>query len=177
VNEVLGRIIDFISDWIAHLRPWHILGDDEVGLIQRLGVYNRDLKHGWNWKAPLLEVVLSTSGALDSSALREQTLTTSDRQQVTVAGVLSYRVVSPRKFLIDLEDADSVLNDVGLGVIARVVPGYTCDEILVDEEPMAVMKKRMKNRAEKCGIKVVSFELTDRAKTRTYRMFTTTAND
>ena len=101
--------------------------------------------------------------------MREQTLTTRDGKQVTLRGVLTYRVVDARKYIIGVDGPESVINDVGSAVVAEVVPQCTLKQVLESEEFNHDLLKKVRLRARRWGVQVDSFGLIDRVATRTYR--------
>lgn len=168
--ELLDRILNKLGESADALKFWHVLGEDEIGIVQRIGMYNRDLSPGFNWKWPLIELPNFTSAALDSTELSAQTLTTSDGKQVTLRGILTYKVINARKFLLECEDAESVVNDVGACVVAEVVPCFSLSDVLKDEDFSRELRKRMRARAKRWGVYVESFGLADRVSARVYRL-------
>lgn len=172
MSDVLQRLFDLLLQWLRFLIPFFLLGDDQVGLIRRFGVYKRDLKAGWNWKWPIIEETFAETSALDSTVLREQTLTTSDGEQVTLRGVVTYRVVNPRKYILDCATAISVMNDVGCCVLAEMVPTLSSDTVLRSDEFHREFLRRVRLRAKRWGVYVDSVGVIDRVKTPTYRIIT-----
>jgi regulator of protease activity HflC (stomatin/prohibitin superfamily) len=174
--ELVLKLIEFLSTWFWYISPLVVCGDDECGLIRRRGIYVRELDHGFNWKIPILETHMVTCSALESTMLREQTLTTSDNAQVTIRGVLSYRVINPRRYILDCATAASVINDVGCAVIAEQVPGLKSSTVLRGKLFTKRLLRAMRMRARKWGIEVLSVGLADRVHTRTYRLFNSNSN-
>src|SRR5687767_618690 len=109
MTDFIKEFFGLIVSWIAYLTPFAVLEDDRVGLIRRLGKFKRYMKHGWNWKWPLIEFAMSECSALDSTTLREQSLTTKDSVAVTVRGIIAYRVVDPRAYILGTATAISVM--------------------------------------------------------------------
>lgn len=171
------KLFELLAAWINYLLPWAVLGDDECGLIRRIGKYHRNMKHGLNWKWPVLEVAMQVTSARESAVLREQTLTTKDGAQVTLRAVITYWIVDPKKYILECDSGQSVVNDVGCGVIADVIPELTADEILLGERVTEVLFRKVRARAKKWGVDVDYFGLVDRVKTRTYRFITVTNSD
>lgn len=178
--EIVQKIIDLVTAWINYLLPWVILGDDQVGLVRRLGKFNRLLEHGFNWKIPLIETAMSEVSARDSTVLREQSLTTLDGVQVTVKGVICYRVINARTYILGCANAVSVLNDVGCCAVSEVVPTLPASVVLrgigVDGEPTDVFETQLLNkvreRAKKWGVKIESIGLVDRTEAPAFRVLT-----
>lgn len=170
--EILQKLIEQLILWATYLLPFVVMGDDEVGLIRRFGVFKRYLKKGFNWKIPVIESPLMTTSALDSTVLREQTLTTSDNVQVTIRGVITYRVVEPKKYILDCATAISVMNDVGCCVLAELIPQMTSDVVLRSEDFSKDLLKKVRSRARRWGVEVESVGVIDRVATPTYRLIT-----
>lgn len=168
--EILQKIIELFQLWARKLIPWVILGDDQVGLIRRLGIFHRTLRHGLNWKIPLLEEAFAETSALDSTVLREQSLTTADGVQVTVKGVITYRVVNARKYILDCATAVSVMNDVGCCVLAEVIPEKMSDEVLRGTDFQRELLRRVKLRAKRWGVEVDSVGIIDRTQATAIRL-------
>lgn len=170
MTTLLEKLFDLLREWIAYLLPWTILPDDRCGLVRRLGIYRRNLKPGWNWKWPLVETVLSETMALDSAVLREQSLTTRDGVQVTLRGVITYRVVDPRRYILDVDNPLTVINDAGCAVIGELIPELDAAEVLGGSEFLAKVTRRVRARAKRWGIEVEAVGLADRTRARTYRL-------
>ncbi len=174
--SLVEKLIDFVVGLYRFLIFWCVLNDDEVGLIRRLGKYHRDLDHGLNWKWPIIETVESVTSALDSTMLREQSLTTLDGKQVTLRGVITYRIVNAKKYILDVATTISVVNDVGCCVIAEMVPELTADQVLRGDSFSKELLRRVRLRSKKWGIDVDSVGLADRVQARTYRFITTASS-
>lgn len=168
--EILQKLIDLFISWFHHLVPFVVLGDDQVGLIRRVGKYKKDLSPGWNWKIPIFDVAFTEIGALDSTVLREQSLTTIDNVQVTIKGVITYRVVDARKYILDCATAVSVMNDVGNCVFAEIIPELTADEVLRGTSFQKELLRRVRIRAKRWGVSIDSVGIVDRTQAMTLRI-------
>ena len=109
--------------------------------------------------------------------MREQSLTTSDNVQVTVRGVLTYRVVDPRKYILDCGNAVEVVNDVVCCVIADIVPKLTASEVLHEDAFTKELLRKVKLRGKRWGIEVDACGLVDRVATPTYRIIAGSARN
>lgn len=168
--ELVQRLIDLVVAWIGYLLPFIVLGDDQVGLVRRFGIYHRLLRPGLNWKIPIVEQAMSEIGALDSTVLREQSLTTRDAVQVTLRAVICYRVTDPQKYILGCATAVSVLNDVGCCAVAELVPTLTGTEVLQGEEFDRVLLRKVRLRAKRWGVEVESVGLVDRTAAPAFRL-------
>jgi regulator of protease activity HflC (stomatin/prohibitin superfamily) len=168
--ELFLKLIELLREFIAYLLPFAILGDDEVGLIRRRGIYNRDMEPGINWKIPVLESHMTHTSARDTNQLVLQTLTTADGDTVVVRGILSYSVTDARRYILDHDSADGVLNDMGCTVLARLVPRCTTAEVLFSQSFTRKFREQARVRGYRIGVYVHSAGLVDRAKLRAYRI-------
>lgn len=176
MTPLLEKLIELVQAWFAYLVPWTVLGDDECGVIRRFGKYKRTMRPGMNLKWPVVEHALSVICALETTVLREQSLTTIDGVQVTVRGVITYRVTDARRYILDCATASSVVNDSGCCVIAELIPRMRAEDVLRGEDFTRDLTKKVRLRAKKWGIHVETFGLIDRTAARTYR-FITSARD
>jgi len=170
LTSVLDRLIDLLLAAWRWLVPWAVLADDQVGLIRRLGVTHRIMRRGWNWKLPIVEEALEVCSALDSTALREQSLTTIDGAQVTLRCVLTYRVVDPKLWIIEVETPQTVLNDAGCLAVSELVSELNADEVLQGPEFLIKLARRVRARGRRFGIEVLSVGLADRTTAPTIRL-------
>jgi regulator of protease activity HflC (stomatin/prohibitin superfamily) len=170
MTPLIDRLLDlFLSAW-ALLVPWCILADDQVGLVRRLGVFHRVLKPGLSWKCPIIDVMLCETSALESVALREQSLCTRDGVCVTLRGIIAYRVVDPKKFIIEVDSPLSVINDVGASMIGELVPELDAAEVLQGTVFLDKLSRKVRARGKQWGVEIVSVGLADRTKARTFRV-------
>jgi regulator of protease activity HflC (stomatin/prohibitin superfamily) len=170
MTPFLEKLLELLAQWWARIVPWYVLGDDLVGLVRRLGVTHRLLRHGWNWKLPFIEEAMVAVAALDSTVLREQSLTTMNGKQVTLRCVLTYRVVDARRWLIDVNDPESVLNDAGCLAVSELVAELTDEEVLNGPDFLSKLTRRVRARAKRWGIEVEAVGLSDRTAAPTYRI-------
>lgn len=170
MTPLFEKLLELLREWWGFLVLWAILPDDECGIVRRLGVTHRVLKRGWNWKWPVIERAWTACSALDSYALREQSLTTSDEKQVTVRAVITYRVVDPKLWIVDVNEPESVLNDAGCLAVAEIVPEHKAVEVLTGTEFTSKLARRVRARAKRFGIEVDGVGLADRTAAPTYRI-------
>jgi regulator of protease activity HflC (stomatin/prohibitin superfamily) len=170
MTPLLDRLLDLLASWYAYLVPWAILRDDQVGLVLRLGRVRRTMVKGWNWKWPIIESVMIETSALDSIVLREQSLTTRDGVAVTVRGVITYRVVDPQRYIIDVDNPLTVINDAVTIAIGELVPELDAPEVLQGGGFQSSLTRRVRARAKQWGIEVQSVGLADRTRARALRL-------
>lgn len=170
MNELFTKLFDLLLAAWSLLVPWTILTDDACGLVRRLGVTNRVLTRGWNWKWPVIEQALEVCSALDSIALREQSLTTRDGTQVTLRVVITYRVIDPVKWIVEVDNPETVLNDAGCLAASELVPELDAAEVLQGTEFVSKLARRVRARAKRWGVEIDGVGLADRTAAPTVRL-------
>lgn len=173
----LEKLVELLLQFWSTVAPYAILGDDQIGLIRRFGKYHRDMQPGINWKIPLVEQPMAETSAYDSATLRDQSLTTSDGAQVTVRGVITYRVVDARRYILEVDNPVSVLNDVGCLIIGELIPTLTAEQVMHGADFLPTLTRKVKARAKRWGIEVDSVGLVDRTKARAIRLLVSDARD
>lgn len=170
MTELILRIFELFREWLGKLIPWKIVDYDQIGVVLRLGKYSHTVEPGLRWKIPLIDEMRLVTSTLDTNLLAKQTLTTKDGVTVALRGIISYSVVDAKKYILDCNEADSVLNDSGVAALAEMVPKFTADEVLSSQAFLFALRKRVRRRSAKFGIYVRSFGLADRVKLRAYRL-------
>lgn len=175
LGSFFDRFIEFIEKVWRFIWPIRVLDDDQRGLIRRFGCYHRPMKLGLNWVAPfMIEEACTCNAAWDSEKFEQQNLTTKDGKAIKIRGVMTYRVIDARKYILEINAPESVINDVGGTVLAEIVPKFTADEVLgIDNEARKGNEKflleaarKMRVRAKKWGLEIDSVGLADRVATK-----------
>lgn len=164
------KLFDLLVDTWRHIIPWAVLGDDQVGLIRRLGKFNRPMTPGFNWKLPVIESAMQEHCAFDSILLKDQSLMTSDGVQVTVRGVITFRVVDARRYILQTFNPVQTMASIGQCVIAELIPDLPSSEVLSGRAFLQSLRRRIRARTRRCGVEVISFGLADRTRTRSIRL-------
>ena len=118
----LQTLFDFISESWQTLAPWIVVDEFEAGVMLRLGRFQRPIRPGLNFKWPVVEKPILTNVAYDTKHNYSQTLTTNDGITVSFSSVVGYSIENPKKFLIETEDAESVVSDCVMSEAANLVP-------------------------------------------------------
>ena len=155
--QTLIQLVLTIYDWFIF---WEILLDFQRGVILRLGKYHRMAEPGWNWRLPFgLEELLFTHIVPTTADLPPQAVVTTDGVQVLLEVVILWSVPYPKKFLLEVENAVSVLAEAAQGTIYEVAGDYDWEDLqkvgLNDD-----LTSSIRNRAKKWGVKVISVQVT-----------------
>lgn len=142
---ILGLIVFFLSS------IWFTIGPEEVGVILRLGKYNRTINPGLNYKLPFgiervrkvpverqlkLEFGFRTVKAgiqteYSTKKYQEESLMlTGDLNAAEVEWIVQYRVSDPYKYLFRVRNIETTFRDINEATVREVIGDRTVDEVL-----------------------------------------------
>ncbi len=133
----------------------------EVGVILRLGKYNKTTEPGLHLKIPYLDHLfkvdvenirkeefgfrLQSAGQRSTFSRRdydmESLMLTADKNVINVAWIVQYRVKSPRDFLFMVKDVRQAVRDMSESVTRRVVGNMDFDYVLSNRDLLAAAVK------------------------------------
>ena len=91
--------------------------------------------------------------------LPPQAVITSDGEPVLVEVVILWEIFSPIRFLLQVEDAVSVLSEAGAGTVHDVVSGMTWKEVQAASADQT-LKESIRHRATRWGVNVMNVQIT-----------------
>lgn len=165
----LEQLLDLIRDFWDRIFPFSIVPQYESGLVLRFGLFNRPANSGLVWKWPIIEEVITCRNTTTTMNVNPQTLTTKDGKNVIVSSIVKYKVVDPKIFLLEVEDAFDAIADICQGETKRLIVERTWDECTSNDLDNEIQKKT-KNRAKQWGIDVDLVTITELAIVRSYRL-------
>ncbi|MEK6482119.1 FtsH protease activity modulator HflK [Catalinimonas sp. 4WD22] len=135
---------------IAIISTFFQVGAEEVGVVTRLGKYNRTLESGLNFKIPFVETVhkvaverqqkqefgfRTTSVGVQSTFSKkgvedESLMLTGDLNLADVEWVVQYRIDNPYNYLFKVRDPDNTLRDISEAGMRQIVGDRTVNEVL-----------------------------------------------
>ncbi len=139
-------IIVGLSVWSSY----YTVPSDSVGVVQRFGMYLKQVPPGLHFKLPLgidnativpvkrqlkQEFGFATPGARDPyqgarDGGRETQMVTGDLNAALVEWVVQYRISDPVKFLFEVREPGETLRSVSESVMREVVGDRTVDEVI-----------------------------------------------
>lgn len=135
------------------------------------GKYKRTLSPGFWWKWPLYDSILTIAIKDQVINLPNQSVATKDNKALAVSGVIRYRVIDPRLTLLEVQAYDPSLQNLAMGVIANYVALMPRSECTYDNICGEVLEE-ITEEAEKWGIDILDFKLTDLVEHRAIRLIT-----
>lgn len=168
---MLDRLIEIVVQFGEQLKPYEVVMPYDGAIRLRLGENKGILQPGkLHWKIPFADEIISHTTVWTTLNLPVQSLTTLDKKQVVVKGVIKYRVTDIEHFLLEVYDALDALSDMVCGIIADLVENMNWVDIL-DREFQKNVTKKAKKEAESWGIEIKTVTLTDKAEVPSVRLF------
>jgi len=156
----------------------------EVGVVLRLGKYNRTADPGLHFKVPYLdklykvdvEKIRTESFGFRSRtpALRKTTsnrtdldmvslMLTADKNVINVAWIVQFRVNDPQAYLFKIKDVHQAVRDLSESVTRRIVGNMDFDYVLGNRDLLAAevkqeLQKELDNLQAGIGIGTVQFQ-------------------
>jgi hypothetical protein len=101
---------------------WTVVDAYERGVVLRLGKYNKTINPGFHWLIPLgIDRALTHEVILTTRMLEEQSLTTDDGKKVVVSAMIAYTIEDIKKILLEVEEAETVLENYVYGAISNLI--------------------------------------------------------
>ena len=166
IIRLLEWIFEIGKDYIS---PFCVLPEYQGGVLMRMGKYKKNLSHGINWKIPLVDAIHTVITTADTFHIANVNVTTIDTKTINVGAVIEFEIVDVKKYLIDMNDADSNAHDIARGVIADYITDCTWEEIK-DKKTQTKIKNKLKAELAILGINVKSLLIADIAITKTFTL-------
>lgn len=163
----MNNIKDFFEYILNAFKIWIIVQPWEMGLRVRLGKNVKLLKGGIYFRLPYIDSVYIQSVRLRAISLPMQTLTSKDKQTITLTGNLGYSITDVRKMYNKLYHPELTLSNLAMSVIADFIYNNDVLEIKASDVESTVTKAM---QGFDYGIKVESFTLTNFAVVKTFRL-------
>lgn len=108
----------------------HIIGQNQVGLIERLGKYQRSVKAGPVICIPFIDNVRRVSLALQPLKIDRYTIITKDNAEVKVSVTLNYKVTDPYKYFYENTDPEESMIQLVRGHLRDIIGRMDLNEAL-----------------------------------------------
>ena len=138
------------------------ISPSEVGVILRLGKYNRTSTPGLHFKIPYIDTLYKVnveeirkeefgfrsrypgqSTTFDRRGYdKESLMLTADKNVINVAWIVQYRVKDPQAFLFKIKDVRQAVRDISESVTRRIVGNMDFDYVLSNRDLLAASVKQ-----------------------------------
>lgn len=167
LNEVISQILNLLQWWIV-IAPW------EAAIRVRRGRNITTLKPGMHFRIPTLDRFFIQRTRKRYMTTPTQTVTTKDRQAVTVSGGTAYSIVDIGTLYNTLSDPEDVIQTETLALVTQYIAAHSLEEIT----PNSIQNHVSQNLdLNKYGLGDVSFLITDFVCVKTYRIINSNPKD
>lgn len=171
MNSALGRIFDALLGAINLFRFWIVLDAFEQGIILRLGKYHKSLGPGFHWRRAFrIDVLLWLNVRKKSSDSWEMCLTSSDGKNITISFDIIIEVFDVTKALLTVDDWVKVSYTSSKIILSKIVENST-SEVIMNNNFSSIVHSALDVALEEFGVTVTHFGITDKAYTRSFRLF------
>lgn len=172
MNTAIGRIFDALLGAINLFRFWVVLDTFERGIILRLGKFHKSLGPGLHWRLPLrIDELLWINIRKKSSDSWEMSLTSKDGKNITISFDIIVEVYDVEKVLLTVDSWVKVSYTSAKIVLSNMVESNN-SVVIMGEYFNQTVKDALQIALGEFGVKVTHFGLTDKAYTRSFRLFT-----
>lgn len=163
----MNQIKDFFEYVFNMLKIWIIIQPWEQGLIVRRGKNIRKVDGGIYFKIPYLDSVYVQEVRMRMINLSMQTLTTKDKQTLTINSAVGYKITNIETLYQTLFHPEGMISNVAMSDCAE----YVFNTNLVDIEPDKIEKIVLeKLNAKDYGLEFDYFKITNFAAVKTFRL-------
>lgn len=167
---MIDRLVDLLIASLRLFQAFVVIADYERGVVLRFGRFHRTIAPGFHWIIPFrCEHVLSTNVVPETMNVGPQSLTTADGQSVTLGTVVTFEIEDAKRFLLEVEGANQVIEDAAYGAQARVVMARTWEALMQADLPNE-LSKEVRKRARAYGVRVIDVQVSDFTRAKTLRL-------
>jgi regulator of protease activity HflC (stomatin/prohibitin superfamily) len=145
---------------LVGLAGLRIANQYERAVIFRLGRYHATRGPGLYWIIPAIDRQATVDLRVNTAAVEEQETITKDNVPIKVNAVVWYRVIDPRRALIDVKYVDHAVIQVALTTLRTGIGQHSLDEVLKEQEAVAhIIQQKIDAVTEPWGVKVERVEI------------------
>jgi len=173
----IGQLVEFFGRFFPRLL---LLNTTEGAVKFVRGSRPVLLEPGLHFYWPLVTEVKAWVVARQSVNLSAQTITTKDGKVLAVGGLLIFRIVDAMPLIAHTWNADATVRDISAGVIHDVCSQSEWGELQMaknDGTLNRALKRELRRRLSRFGVKVLDATLTDFAPCRVYKLITSNSAD
>ena len=151
---MLQPLIDLFVTWFEFFIPCFVVPEYENSVVLRFGKYHRTCEAGFHWCWPFgIEEVLDVSIVPTTMDIDPQSVTTKDQKSIVVSSVVKYKVIDPRKFLLEISDQYSAIEDITMAKTREVISQRNWEDITlkVDKD----IADRVRYAVKEYGIEIL----------------------
>jgi regulator of protease activity HflC (stomatin/prohibitin superfamily) len=167
----MNLLFQFLWSIMGLLQCWTVVDQYERGVILRLGKYKRTIEPGFHWLIPLgFDRALTHEVILTTRETDEQSLVTSDGKKVVISSMIAYTLTDIKKILLEIEEAETVLENFVYGEITKIVSESDYDYILDHDGFLTELTENVTIQAATLGMKIHKVVIVNFSEIKTIRL-------
>jgi len=145
------------------VRTFRVIPQARVGVIQRLGNYNRTAEAGLTVVMPLIDKMLPLIDMREQVvSFQPQPVTTSDNVTINVTSVVYYQILDAKNATYRVANLLPAMEQIAQTTLRNVMGGLTLDTSLTSRDEINVRLRLVLDEVtEKWGVRVNRVELKD----------------
>lgn len=158
-----------LAQFLLKVPPFRVIWPDQQGIWLRGGKYLRTVTGGFYWKWPIYDEIPFIRVKEQVINLPNQSVSSKDGTIYAASGAIKYEVRDGRRALLEVVDYDTSLQNLAMGVIGEYICGSRSEEC----RPVDICREvqdALEVDAEKWGLEILDFWLTDFAEHKVYRI-------
>jgi len=140
-----------------------IVPQQRVGVVERLGKFNRLLTPGLNILVPVIDQVrVYHDLRIQQANVPPQTVITKDNVQVLIDTVIFYQVVGPEEATYGISDYVYGVRNISTATMRQIIGKLELDETLSGREKISIdIRLALDEATEKWGVRIERVEVID----------------
>lgn len=140
-----------------------IVPQQRVGVVERLGKFNRLLTPGLNVLIPIIDQVRTYHDLrIQQANVPPQTVITKDNVQVQIDTIIFYQVVSPEQATYGISDFVYGVRNITTATLRQIIGKMELDETLSGREKISTdIRTALDEATEKWGVRIERVEVLD----------------
>lgn len=134
---LLILLVFFVMLLIVGIAGIRIVNQYERGVLFTLGKYTGTLSPGLNWVIPGIQWVKTVDIRQKTLDLKEQEVITKDQVNLSIDGVIFYRVEHPEKVILNVQNLQEQLENKATSELKEILGNMTMAEGLTSREKIA----------------------------------------
>ena len=134
----------------------------EKGVVERFGKYNTTLTQGLKWTIPIIDKVYRINTAETQIDLMKQSVITKDNLNLSIDGVVYYKVHDPLKALYNVNNYAWAISSLAQTTLRSIVGEMNFVEVNAQRQTInARIEQELDTQTESWGIDILRVELQD----------------
>jgi regulator of protease activity HflC (stomatin/prohibitin superfamily) len=167
---MLDRLVDLIVASLRLFLFFTVVPTYSRGVVLRFGRFNRIADPGFHWMWPFnIEELIATNVVPETMNVGPQSLTTKDGVSVVIGTVVTFGIEDVKRFLLEIEGANQVVEDSTYGAVSKLVMEKTWAQLGEIDLPNE-LTKAVRRQAKRYGVDVVQVQISDFTRSRSFRL-------